>query len=99
MAPFGMSTVLRTEVQDDKTMWVLRDPTQGREGSPEMVSCRDDLEALDLELGFCLGLGHGEDGKVVLDFEGGLCLGLGLVGDDQLVLGLEEAPYLSHHRN
>ena len=51
-----MSTFLGTEVEDDKTMWVLRDPTQGREGSPEMVSCRDDLEALDLELGFCLGL-------------------------------------------
>ena len=94
-----MSTFPGTEVEDDKTMWVLRDPTWGREGSLEMASCRDDLEALDLELGFCLGLGHGEGGKVVLDFEGGLCLGLGLVGDDQIVQGLEEAPCLSHHRN
>ena len=64
-----------------------------------MASCRDDLETLGLELGFCLGLGRGEGGKVVLGLEGGLCLGLGLGGDDQLVLGLEEAPYLSHHRN
>ena len=62
-----MSTFQGTEVEDDKTMWVLRDPTQGRE---EMASCQDDLEALGLELGFCLGLGHGEGGKVVLDFEG-----------------------------
>ena len=62
MAPFGLSTFLGTEVEDDKTMWVLRDPTWGREGSLEMASCWDDLEALDLELGFCLGLGHGEDG-------------------------------------
>ena len=89
-----MSTFPGTEVEDDKTMWVLRDPTQGREGTLEMASCRDDLE-----LGFCLGLGHGEGGKVVLDFEGGLCFGLGLGGDDQIVLGLEEAPCLSHHRN
>ena len=28
-------------------MWVLRDPTWGREGTLEMV-CQDDLEALDL---------------------------------------------------
>ena len=61
MAPFGMSTFLGTEVEDDKTMWVLRDPTWRTEGTLEMV-CQDDLEALDLELGFCLGLGHGEDG-------------------------------------
>ena len=27
LAPFGMSTVLGTEVEDDKTKWVLRDPT------------------------------------------------------------------------
>ena len=70
LAPFGMSTFLGTEVEDDKTMWVLRDPTQGREGTLEMASCQDDLEALGLELGFCLGLGHGEGGKLVLDFEG-----------------------------
>ena len=69
LAPFGMSTFLGTEVEDDKTMWVLRDPTKGRDGL-EMASCRNDLEALGLELGFCLGLGHGEGGKVVLDFEG-----------------------------
>ena len=53
MAPFGMSTFLGTEVEDDKTMWVLRDPTWGKEGTLEMA-CQDDLEALDLELGFCL---------------------------------------------
>ena len=64
LAPFGMLTFL-----NDKTMWVLRDPTKGRDGL-EMASCRNDLEALGLELGFCLGLGHGEGGKVVLDFEG-----------------------------
>ena len=69
MAPFGMSTVLGTEVEDDKTMWVLRDPTQGREGSLEMASCRDDLEALDLELGFCLGLGLVGDDQLVLGLE------------------------------
>ena len=47
-----MSTFLGTEVEDDKTMWVLRDPTQGRDRTLEIASCRDDLEALGLELGF-----------------------------------------------
>lgn len=68
-----MSTFPGTEVEDDKTMWVLRDPTWGREGTLEMV-CQDDLEALDLELGFCLGLGLVGDDQLVLGLEEAPCL-------------------------